>query len=627
MFCEKCGKEIEEGSQFCPNCGQKQEGSVEQTEKVQEQQEILTENESINTAETVENAAPEIQDVSKENKTQEVNQEVEQKVVQNPDTMNKKDDKKVENKPVNKLNINIKVIIAIIAGFGLCCIAFLLMLVALFTKPTINLNKYTTVEFKGYETAGKPVVILDFDKIDKKYGKKLKKKIIKDVDKYYIDPELIVGDLKSNDTSMATQFFLDSCVDGDFDINRGLSNGDKVTYKWICDEEKAKENFGVKLKYKDIEKKVTKLEKAKVFNPFDGIEVVFDGVEPDGKPRIEGEPNASEAISLDYVFDVTSGLKNGDKVKVTVTSYTGNVIDYCIEEYGKIPSPVEKEYTVKGLGSYVETINDISSEKLEEMKKQAVDVYKSEASKTWDEESKLNGLTYLGMYLLVSKDADHTGNRNELYLVYKASVNNKYSKDEDSFDKDSNIYWYISYEDIMKNPEGEVEVDVMTYKLPYDVVNVDSEISSGWFSTKSWNYKGYESLKELYDKVVTANADLYTHDEKIEKEAEETQNTEENKDESEDDSVKKEEGIVFPDSSDRLLTEEEISKLSKDEIGKAINELYARNGYTFEDETVLEYYKKYDWYNPTIPASSFLVEDFNDIEYKNVELLKKVRDN
>ena len=79
---------------------------------------------------------------------------------------------------------------------------------------------------------------------------------------------------------------------------------------------------------------------------------------------------------------------------------------------------------------------------------------------------------------------------------------------------------------------------------------------------------------------------------------------------------------VFADSSSRLLTDAEIDALSAERTQAAINELWARHGYTFSDARWVEYFQQFDWYRPSVSrqewesaggASAFLTE----IEMKN----------
>lgn len=86
-------------------------------------------------------------------------------------------------------------------------------------------------------------------------------------------------------------------------------------------------------------------------------------------------------------------------------------------------------------------------------------------------------------------------------------------------------------------------------------------------------------------------------------------------------------GQVFPYSSIRKLRDEEIYGLSLSEIQDAINEIYARNGYTFNDPKYLNYYKNFEWYHSTIPSDDFNERnEFNDVEFYNVEKMRVRRD-
>jgi hypothetical protein len=55
---------------------------------------------------------------------------------------------------------------------------------------------------------------------------------------------------------------------------------------------------------------------------------------------------------------------------------------------------------------------------------------------------------------------------------------------------------------------------VTKYSTTYNNVTIDSGVKSGW-STKTWYYKGYESLDELYKATVTKNIDNYNHEDNV----------------------------------------------------------------------------------------------------------------
>lgn len=85
-------------------------------------------------------------------------------------------------------------------------------------------------------------------------------------------------------------------------------------------------------------------------------------------------------------------------------------------------------------------------------------------------------------------------------------------------------------------------------------------------------------------------------------------------------------GMVIPDSSTRMLTEDEVKKMSQDQIQTAINEIYARNGYKFKDQGIYNYFCQYDWYDPKTTNQEDAKRMFNSTENYNVDLLQKYRE-
>lgn len=83
---------------------------------------------------------------------------------------------------------------------------------------------------------------------------------------------------------------------------------------------------------------------------------------------------------------------------------------------------------------------------------------------------------------------------------------------------------------------------------------------------------------------------------------------------------------IIPDSSTRLITEEDINGLNNDELCLARNEIYARKGRKFKDDDIRQYFESKDWYNPTIEADDFTNDMLSDIEKKNVEFIKSYED-
>ena len=82
---------------------------------------------------------------------------------------------------------------------------------------------------------------------------------------------------------------------------------------------------------------------------------------------------------------------------------------------------------------------------------------------------------------------------------------------------------------------------------------------------------------------------------------------------------------VLADSSTRLYTEEELSKLSTAQLKIARNEIYARYGRKFTSSSLQSYFDACSWYKGTIEAANFNDATMvNDIERANANLMLEI---
>lgn len=77
--------------------------------------------------------------------------------------------------------------------------------------------------------------------------------------------------------------------------------------------------------------------------------------------------------------------------------------------------------------------------------------------------------------------------------------------------------------------------------------------------------------------------------------------------------------FIIPDSDTRVLTENDLTGLTGQELTYARNEIYARHGYSFKSSELREYFSKFDWYkeNPSFNAS-----DLSNVEMANANLIQ-----
>ena len=129
-----------------------------------------------------------------------------------------------------------------------------------------------------------------------------------------------------------------------------------------------------------------------------------------------------------------------------------------------------------------------------------------------------------------------------------------------------------------------------------------------------WGYFSYREANDLYDDY--HNYKVYKYDDDYEYDDDDYDY------EDDDDSS----DYIFPNSDSEYLTRSEVEELSQKDNRLAINEIYARHGYTYETEDLKEYFESKDWYesDPDINQSTWNDNMLNDYERANINLLATV---
>ncbi|RKD30456.1 YARHG domain-containing protein [Lacrimispora algidixylanolytica] len=481
---------------------------------------------------------------------------------------------------------------------GLCAAAIALVIiifVAVNTGNTIKLDKYLTVQTTGYDGYGTATATIDWAAIEKKYGSKLS---------FTSAAKNEYGGFMGLMTPIDA---IKDCVSVKFEKSSGLSNGETIAYTWNVDDNLSK-YVKHKVKFKNNKYTVTGLTEVGTFDAFANLDVKFSGVAPNASAKFNY--TGSEMSYYDFNCDKTSDLSNGDIIKVTIDK---SKLEYYAKNLGKVPADLEKEYKVEGLESYLTKISQIDEVALTAMQNQATDVYRAKMAKDGGEGETLETLTYIGNYLLTVKNKDSLNSNNYLYLIYKSQIRNNYSNNEKSYNELNDIYWYIGYEDLTVGANGLVTVDVNENNTPNNRFTIDSGVGSGWWSTKSWYYYGYQTIDDLYKAVVTSNLDSYNHEDNVDKSiAPQTVKEEE---------IATKSGYILPNSDTKLLTKDDLKGLTAEECKIARNEIYARHGRKFKDQDIQSYFDALDWYKGTISPEDFDESVLSDIEITNRNLI------
>lgn len=408
-------------------------------------------------------------------------------------------------KQKEKKKLPLKAIGPIIACIFVC----IMIIVAVANKRVkINLNDYITVVFDGYDTKGKATYEFDYARLEEDYGDKLKytskaKDMFDENELYELAGEAL-------DTPI---YLFEEGISCSLDNDRSLSNGDIVTLKWDIDKDVFEQIFKVRLLYDDIAYTAEGLAEAEVFDPFSGIEVVFDGISPNGNAIINKSNNSEPYSHLQYSIDKSTSLSNGDEVTVTVkNSGSLDIDDYCIENFGMIPSETEKKYTVEGLAKYVTSFDEIPEEIVESMKKETEDGLSAKAASQWNKYVTLEKMDYIGNYFLTSKNASSSNNINLIVMVYKITADIDISNKD--YKSKVNYYYSSRFKDLIILPDGTCSVDLSKMSTPSSSFVFTTTVPT-WLGYTSFSFKGYEDVQSMFSNEVTANVDKYNYENNV----------------------------------------------------------------------------------------------------------------
>lgn len=369
-------------------------------------------------------------------------------------------------------------------------------------SPTLNMDKYTTTEFTGYDGYGTAKVEVDWTRIQHdfagkiKYTKEAQAQFKKAGEAFGYDGNL--EDIANPSTLLPSTIG----VDIDSDSNGKLSNGDKVTVKYDVPSTLS-QALRLKVKAKDKVVTVKGLKKAEGVDVFEKVNLEFTGANGDGYASIK---NSTDGYGEYFSLDKTSSLSNGDKVTVTLKSP-----DSFIQQFGMKPLETSKEYTVSGLAEYVSKVSSLSETALEALKTQASDVIVS----TYANQSSIYDYTggspeYVGTYVLYSKDNDNSwyGNAKcKVGLIYKVVLTG--TREEGSWSKANvgltqTVYRNVVFDNILIDGDGNLKEDLGSSGNIHD--------SSYRSDVLDDTVYGYDSLETARQKIIDGNAAEYTGD-------------------------------------------------------------------------------------------------------------------
>lgn len=364
----------------------------------------------------------------------------------------------------------------IFGAVGAVAVLFIIVIVAfaMNSSKVIDLNKYISFESSGYDGYGKASISVDWDKLEKDYGKKVKysSKGKKEygVLTYAFEPMSVLRDAVSGIS---------------LDKSEKLSNGDKVKYTWKVSDDTTK-SINYKLKYKDGEFEIKKLNELSKFDPFKDVKVSFSGIAPNGKAEIAYIGGGDILHEYNFKLDKFDKLKNNDTVTVSLNLDEDQIASMA-DRYGRIPEKMSQTYTVSGLETYVTQYSELPQDFIKEVNDKAKEVVKEYTDSAYGEGTTLSDLKYEGYALKTDLDEVYNG----LYIVYSrvlTSTDSKYVT--------TKMYYPVAFRTLMLT-------DKVTYKSGPEIIGKSSYVTGD--SKESKGYKRpYNFLEQRSGEKVAA---------------------------------------------------------------------------------------------------------------------------
>ena len=283
----------------------------------------------------------------------------------------------------------------------------------------IDLNKYVSVNFEGYNLAGYGSV--DFDK------ETFLLENIKNIS--FNQKNLAVYKELYGETDESAAKSILKYISVNLDKQSKLNNGNTVKLVWEINTDKVNTYFKCDYIYTTQTFTVSGLKEAPTFDAFENIKVNFSVIAPYGKADITN----SEYSYGTFNITPNKNLKNGDKVTV---SFSCEDKDIMIEKYNKYPSSYGKTYTVSGLNTYVQSVDKLSNKQLNKLVSDARETLGYKDAK------------YCGNYFHYTK-TEPIREGNAIHLIFENQ------KDYDS----RYTYIVMSHSNLVINEKGELIFD------------------------------------------------------------------------------------------------------------------------------------------------------------------------
>lgn len=423
--------------------------------------------------------------------------------------------------PPAKKGLSLKMLIIIAAVAAAAVIALVVLLLG--RKSTIDLNKYVSVEFTGYSGFGEAEVNFD--------------------DYTFMSDFQAVAKGRKNSSILSDLFdtFSSSSVYDAFDWEitpeDHLSNGDTVTLHWVITDETIQKENKVRLTGSDQTFTVEGLEEVREVDPFEDVEVVFDGAAPYVSVDVVNNSDDEVISGIWFMTDIPELITPESTVRVYIDE---DDVSYYEEYYGLSFTQTSKEYSCESVDRFAETLADFNDSVRAELQTYTVELLDQEMADLSGSYS-AGEWTYEGM-ILASPTEDPYADT-VLSVVYSADVTDLYAKQRaeehqaavDEYNKAMEEYKAAveaGEEAEEPTPVPEEDLDTVTTRLYFPmtfynpIVHADGtmEFESDYYYINDYDAEngddnfaiGYQNKDQLIQHLITEMQDEYAVDYSVE---------------------------------------------------------------------------------------------------------------
>lgn len=272
-----------------------------------------------------------------------------------------------------------------------------------------------------------------------------------------------------------------------------LSNGDKFEIN-ISYDKSYEEAAGVKLNLTKYSIRVEGVSSGTKISLFDNIEVTFQGISPEATVLITNNSEDEYLQSLTFEADKTTNISFGDTVIVSCKeSYED------IARHGYLVDSLEASYTADKLGEYINGVEDIDinviNEIVEESKKAITTktsdttfrmLYKATANKDYLKQANVetaSDIKLVSKYLLAN-GTNGSDYNNVLILIFSATISNESASET--------VYFAFSYYNSYITVDNQFSVIRSESNDNYDVSTSLESLQNSLINSQKERYTVYE---------------------------------------------------------------------------------------------------------------------------------------